>query len=434
MNGENQNLKLDVLEVDSRLDLNNNLDEVDSKVEGLTKLKNNQATAKKPSFIGPEVCPAWLVEKPVCTFDNFYTDDRKALYEPVKEKVIVYQLYNKITGHTYIGCSTNPLKRFRAYFQTYHTFLQQDVYKTKSILWTNIMEYGLEHFSMAVLDDYGLLSDSKITKEELLERENYLINKLYDTNPELLLNSKFTRLTASKKERDFNFKPIWLTKPIKAYKDLLVDLLQIRKDFRYNVFVYQFTNKFTGQIYIGSTCEGTARIDRYFNETFYKDYISNPICLEMKQWGHNCFQFAILHDLGLRAETPNAKNSIVFLEQKYITELKKKYPHKCLNVNNSTLKDLEGINLEVNLEPVFLELEDLPNTIPEPQFYNHKVSPHNKYVYIYNDENADLNTFVKKMSISECCKEYKMTSTTVHKYAKSGIIYKNIRISYSPLH
>ncbi len=80
----------------------------------------------------------------------------------------IYQIYNDVTQRRYIGLTKDYKERERTHF----SLMRSGKHKSENII-TDVIKYGLEHFSFQIID----IAE---TKEEGLKKENFYIHK-YNT-------------------------------------------------------------------------------------------------------------------------------------------------------------------------------------------------------------------------------------------------------------
>lgn len=91
---------------------------------------------------------------------------KSTVYRENRNKCGVYRWTNKITGSSYIGSSTNLTRRFVNYYSP--VFLQKEVSKFKSIIYSALLKYGYSNFKLEILE-YCEPSD-------VISREQYYLN------------------------------------------------------------------------------------------------------------------------------------------------------------------------------------------------------------------------------------------------------------------
>lgn len=99
---------------------------------------------------------------PVVSYDKLEEQQSKIIIKENKNKSGIYRFFNKQTGDCYIGSSADLGRRF---YQHFYFFAK---YKGKSIFYSAIKKYGIENFSLEILE--------YVTKSQLLNKEQYYIN------------------------------------------------------------------------------------------------------------------------------------------------------------------------------------------------------------------------------------------------------------------
>ena len=237
--------------------------------------------------------------------------------------------------------------------------------------------------------------------------------------------------------------PKFLTEPVRLYKPKL-DRNLIGVQNRKRTVIYQWINLINGKIYIGSAWNGSSRLLSYWTPSVLKR--NNPIYNNLKKYGHNNFNLAILEDLGNSGSV--TKNYLLNREQYYINIIFNKYP--LLKLNNSptagnNLGFKHSIEFKLNRSgklnpmydrtfyPEFIEMQTCgaSNKVGcgasnNPQFGKIKsietITKITKLVYVYDFKTKNL---IGSYSTIQCSKEFKMGKDTLSKYLKNGLPYKN---------
>jgi group I intron endonuclease len=146
---------------------------------------------------GPHKKPQWL-KKPVRIYENpnYY---RNLIGSENKKHSVIYQWLNLITGKIYVGSAWNGSSRLLSYWTP-------SILRRKYPIYHNINYYGIHNFALAILEDLG--SSGTVTKEYLLSREQYYLDKLFNKYPNLVLNlAKVAGSTKGYKHRpDFSLR------------------------------------------------------------------------------------------------------------------------------------------------------------------------------------------------------------------------------------
>lgn len=80
----------------------------------------------------------------------------------------MYRWTNLINGKSYIGSSTNLLRRFRDYYSI--RFLEKEIKKNNSIIYRSLFKHGYSSFSLEIIE--------YCDKSEIISREQYYIDQL----------------------------------------------------------------------------------------------------------------------------------------------------------------------------------------------------------------------------------------------------------------
>ena len=140
---------------------------------------------------GPHKTPQWL-NKPIRVYTN-PNYNRNIIGSENKKHSIIYQWSNLITGKIYIGSAWNGSSRLLSYWTP-------SVLKRNYPIYSNISYYGINNFSLAILEDLGY--SGSVTKEYILSREQYYLDILFKEYPDLILNlSKVAGSTKGYKHR-----------------------------------------------------------------------------------------------------------------------------------------------------------------------------------------------------------------------------------------
>jgi group I intron endonuclease len=179
------------------------------------KYRKNQIN-KFPN--GPHRKPQWLKAKPVRVYENL-NYDRNLIGSENRKHSLIYQWLNLITGKIYVGSAWNGSSRLLSYWTP-------SILRRKYPIYYNINYYGVHNFALAILEDLG--SSGSVTKEYLLSREQYYLDKLFKKFPNLALNlSKVAGSTKGYKHRpDFsvnrkgNLNPMFSLSKSKEYIEM----------------------------------------------------------------------------------------------------------------------------------------------------------------------------------------------------------------------
>lgn len=101
------------------------------------------------------------------------------IYRDLKDVSVIYMWFNKITGRVYIGSALNGSKRLSTYYQP-------SILRKNSLIYQSILKYGHDNFSVFILEICG--KTSTVTKDHILERENFYLDWALKTYGLAILN------------------------------------------------------------------------------------------------------------------------------------------------------------------------------------------------------------------------------------------------------
>ena len=127
--------------------------------------------------MGPHIKPQWL-NNPIRIYENL-NYNRNLIGSDNRKRSIIYQWLNLITGKIYIGSAWNGSTRVLSYWTP--SFLRR-----KYPIYHNINYYGIHNFALAILEDLG--TSGSVTKEFILSREQYYLDKLFNNYSNLVIN------------------------------------------------------------------------------------------------------------------------------------------------------------------------------------------------------------------------------------------------------
>ena len=126
---------------------------------------------------GPHIKPQWL-NNPIRVYEN-PNYNRNLIGSDNKNRSIIYQWLNLITGKIYIGSAWNGSTRLLSYWTP--SFLRR-----KYPIYHNLNYYGIHNFALAILEDLG--TSGSVTKEFILSREQFYLDKLFNNYSNLVIN------------------------------------------------------------------------------------------------------------------------------------------------------------------------------------------------------------------------------------------------------
>lgn len=126
---------------------------------------------------GPHLRPIFL-KTPLRIY--FPKLDRNLIGTENKNRVIIYQWFNLINGKSYVGSTYKGSIRLLGYFNPSTISRNLPIYN-------NITNYGHNNFCLAILEDLGS-STCGITKQELLKKEQFFLDIMFNLHPLNTLN------------------------------------------------------------------------------------------------------------------------------------------------------------------------------------------------------------------------------------------------------
>lgn len=110
--------------------------------------------------------------------------NKKEIAEQNRNRAIIYQWFNLITGETYVGSAWNGATRLVGYRTPSVLSKNLNIYK-------NIVEYTHFNFAIGILEDLG--TTINLTKIKLLNREQYYLDILFKEYPKEFILNRATR-------------------------------------------------------------------------------------------------------------------------------------------------------------------------------------------------------------------------------------------------
>lgn len=128
---------------------------------------------------GPHINPttSWL-KPPVIVYNG---RNRKAYVNRYRGVGVIYQWINLITGEIYIGSATNGRTRLSHYSMPSHL-------KANRRVNNSIRKYGLENFSLGILEVIENTNGTAMTSEYILSREQFYLDILFELPSHIRLN------------------------------------------------------------------------------------------------------------------------------------------------------------------------------------------------------------------------------------------------------
>jgi len=231
----------------------------------------------------------------------------------------------------------------------------------------------------------------------------------------------------------------FLVSPLRYYVNAEDERSNIASQNRGRSIVYQWFNLITGQIYVGSGLNGSARLISYWSPSVLAK--KTRIYLSILQYTHSNFALAILEDLGPTGDITRA--DLLVREQYYLNSIFDEYSHIHLNhapFAGSTAGLIHSPEFIANrtgsLNPMFgrpkspeflaMQKRDKSGS-NNPQFGVVKtaetVAKLTKLVYVYSAEDLSL---IGSYSTVNCAKQFKIGKETLSKYIANGQAFKGL--------
>lgn len=401
---------------------------------------------------------------------------KKAILKDNAGKAGIYMLTNKLTGDIYVGQSIDLRKRFLNYFNLTYLSIRNEL-----IICRAIIKYGYSNFSITILE-YCDKCDLDIREQHYFDTLNpkYNIQKIaggsslpegkepplkggskglilsvaggsetknkiskalkgvYSSSilPKFILNISSIRKYSSQSDADsFHNTPrsralaqIMGKNPI-FYDDSLNLKKRILEENKGKSGIYMWTNKITGDIYIGQSVDLANRLKRYFNQNYLDKNKSFLISRALIKYSHSSFSLTILEYCD--------KSELNEREQYYLDSLEPDY--NILKIAGSFLgytfteeakakisKALKGINRSEETKDLIREKALTRKHSEDTKLRMSMSSPRGNPVNVYEKCDSSgfklIGTFV---SARRAGIFLDLSKSTVIKYMNSGAIYKD---------
>ena len=396
---------------------------------------------------------------------------QKAILKDNAGKSGIYMLTNKLTGDIYVGQSIDLRKRFLNYFNL--SYLSR---RNELIICRAIIKYGYSNFSITILEycdkcdldireqhyfdvlnpKYNIQkiaggsSKGLILSEETKNKISKALKGVYPSCilPKFGLNIRSIRKYSSQSGAD-SFQNIPRSRALAQimgknpifYEDSLNLKKQILEENKGKSGIYMWTNKITGDIYIGQSVDLADRLKRYFHENYLKKNKSLLISRALMKYSHSSFSLTILEYCD--------KSELNNREQYYLDRLEPDY--NILKIAGSLLgytfteeakakisKALKGINRSEETKDLIrqkasllwrdaslwdaLDRKHSEDTKLKMSMSSPRGNPVNVYEKCDSSEFKLIGSFV---SARRAGIFLDLSKSTVIKYMNSGAIYKN---------
>ena len=384
---------------------------------------------------------------------------QKAILKDNAGKAGIYMLTNKLTGDIYVGQSINLINWFLNYFNL--SYLNR---RNELIICRAIIKYGYSKFSGTILE-YCDKCDLDIREQHYFNTLNpkYNIQKIAGGSSKGLILSEETKNKISKALKGiypscilpkFGLN-IWSIRKYSSqsdadsfhntprsrvlaqvigknpifYDDSLNLKKQILEENKGKSGIYMWTNKITGDIYIGQSVNLADRLKRYFHENYLKKNKSLLISRALMKYSHSSFSLTILEYC--------YKSQLNNREQYYLDRLEPDY--NILKIAGSLLgytfteeakakisKALKGINRSEETKDLIrqkvLDRKHSEDTKLKMSISSPRGNPVNVYEKCDSSGFKLIGSFV---SARRAGIFLDLSKSTVIKYMNSGAIYKN---------
>jgi group I intron endonuclease len=133
-------------------------------------------------FYGPHIKPSFLTERlPVRIYKPLL--NLNLIGKENKNRTVIYQWINLITGKIYVGSAWRGSIRLLSY-------LRPSVLNRNLAIYNNLNKYGHNNFILIILEDLGITG--KVSKNFMLEREQYYLDIIFNNYSCLKLNNSPT--------------------------------------------------------------------------------------------------------------------------------------------------------------------------------------------------------------------------------------------------
>lgn len=427
--------------------------------------------------------------KPIIYEDAFTTTSKKAILKDNAGKVGIYMLTNKLTGDIYVGQSIDLRKRFLNYFNLSYLSRRNELIISSQRdpggvpegppLGRAIIKYGYSNFSVTILE-YCDKCDLDVREQHYFDTLNpqYNIQKVAGGSslpegeePPLKGGSKGLILSEETKNKIsqslkgvytsfplFKFKFKLNTNTLRTYcsqsdaysfpntsrSRVLAQNLgknpifyedsynlkkQILMENKGKSGIYMWTNKITGDIYIGQAVDLANRLKRYYNDNYLEKNKSFLISRALMKYGVSSFSITILEYCG--------KSELNEREQYYLDNLEPDY--NILKIAASFLgytpteeakakisKALKGINRSEETKELIREKALGRKHSEDTKLKMSMSSPRGNPVNVY--EKCDSSGFKLIGSFVSARRAgifLDLSKSTVTKYMNSKAIYKD---------
>lgn len=390
---------------------------------------------------------------PSVVYEDAYSM-KKAILKENKGKAGIYMLTNKLTGDIYVGQSIDLRKRFIKYFSLSYITSRKELIISRALI-----KYGYSNFSVTILE-YCIESELDVKEQYYFDKLNpqYNIQKIAGGSSKGLKLSEETKSKISKSLKGVyaSFLPRVITITKRTYSSqsdtnglpksprsrVLAQYLGINpifyedssslrelilKENKGKSGIYMWTNKITGDIYIGQSVDLAERLKRYYYPNYLEKNKSLLISRALMKYGHASFSTTILEYC--------EKSELNEREQYYLDNLEPDY--NILKTAGSFLgytftdedkvkisKGLKGIKRSEDTKELMRQkaLGRKPSEDVLLKISTLRGTPVNLYEKCDTSGFKLIGSFVSHRKVATFLG---MSHSTVLKYVNSGAIYKD---------
>lgn len=387
----------------------------------------------------------------------------KAILKDNAGKAGIYMFTNKITADTYEGQSIDLRKRFLNCFNLNYINKSNELVINRALI-----KYGYSNFSLTILE-YCDKSDLDTREQYYFDILNpkYNIQKIAGGSSRGLILSEETKDKISKALKGVYFFPVLSNFRINRitkqtyFSGRSPDANGIPNTFRSRVLaenlgknprfyedscnlkklilienkgksgIYMWTNKITGDIYIGQSVDLANRLKVYFNPNYLEKNKSFLISRALMKYGHSSFSLTIFQYCG--------KSELNEREQYYLDNLEPDYNIPLAKIASSFLgytpteeakakisKALKGINRSEETKELIRKKALDRKHSEDTKLKMSMSSPRGNPVNVYEKwDSSGFKLIGSFVSARRAAIFLGLSKSTVIKYTHSGAIYKD---------
>jgi hypothetical protein len=178
----------------------------------------------------------------------------------------------------------------------------------------------------------------------------YKLKKLNIKNYTVLTTTR-PYSTLTNQSSDLKNLTIFNSYPVKVYENAFPMKKDILKENKGKSGIYMWTNKLTGDIYIGQSVDISKRLIKYFNLSYIKSRSSYLISKALLKYGYINFSFSILEYCNI--------SDLTLREQYYFDNLNPQYNLLKVAGSSRGYKHLENTKLKISNALVLFEVRSI---------------------------------------------------------------------------